>query len=295
MVDCASRRRVKDLPPFSVGRVLTVLTMGAALAAAPMGLRISGVGLDAGVASALAKGGNDGDHGGGNDGDHGNGGDKGNDGDHGNGGDKGNAGDRGNRGGNGHGADKDKGGNGNNATAKSKHDGGVPPGHAKRDEDHGNAQYTFTNAETQSLIANGWAGPKSGGNEKNHGQYVSLMVHTAKNLGYSARDGALQANFLPDDWYATQAELREAEAILADPDSTEAEKTQAEQDIIDLKAELDLMAADIEDWKPGNGPQGDEWATVNLDWNGDGYVDEADVQAKEGGDPEAELYLPDGV
>ena len=56
--------------------------------------------------------------------------------------------------------------------------------------------------------------------------------------------------------------------------------------------ELDAMAADIENWKPGNGPQGDEWATVNLDWNGDGYVDEADAEAKAAGEPEAELYLP---
>ncbi len=47
------------------------------------------------------------------------------------------------------------------------------------------------------------------------------------------------------------------------------------------------MAADMDDWKPGADP---DW--VNLDWKGDGVVDQADVEAKEAGEPAAELYLP---
>ena len=54
-----------------------------------------------------------------------------------------------------------------------------------------------------------------------------------------------------------------------------------------LRGELDTMAADMDDWKPGADP---DW--VNLDWKGDGVVDQADVEAKEAGESAAELYLP---
>ncbi len=112
---------------------------------------------------------------------------------------------------------------------------GVPPGQAKREEELGNAEYTFSNNETQALIQNGW-NKKNSGDEKNHGQYVSKMVHVAKDLGYSAREGALQANFLPEDWYEKQAELREAEAVMADSEATEAEKEAAQTEAERLAA-----------------------------------------------------------
>ena len=110
----------------------------------------------------------------------------------------------------------------------------------------------------------------------------------------------------------TQA-ITDAEAVLADPDATDEEKAAAEATLaesagalVDAEAALaetqtavadaetavaeaagdpdaavaleTELAAAIADAKPGNGPNGG-WETVNLDLNGDGIVDEADLEA----------------
>ncbi|MSO71235.1 MAG: hypothetical protein EXQ88_04385 [Alphaproteobacteria bacterium] len=79
----------------------------------------------------------------------------------------------------------------------------------------------------------------------------------------------MQANFLPLDWYAKQAELQ-ALLDITTPIPTLAERARIAQ----LEAEL---SASVADFKPGNGPLGDEWATVNLDRNGDGVVNQQDI------------------
>ncbi|MSO71237.1 MAG: hypothetical protein EXQ88_04395 [Alphaproteobacteria bacterium] len=278
-----------------------------------------------------------------------------------------NDGDHGNAGGNGGGnyhaaAAADHGiaggnGGGKDFGANISADKGKPSvtGQDKKDE-HGAATvaYTFSQKESDLLLSNGWAAHAQG----NHGATVSTYVHIAKALGFSVRDGALQANFMPADWYSKKAELRgidsqvaalqvkldslpdalaaaqnvldaandaltaanalpsatsdEQTAKAAAIDAANAAITQAQAaldalptaeelqaqidalaDQLDaLKSDLDALANSIPDWKPGNGPLGDEWATVNLDWNGDGVVDQQDVDAKNAGLPPAEVYLP---
>jgi hypothetical protein len=285
-----------------------VVTSALALAfgAAPVGLDLGASGLALVAKPALAK----------NDGDNGNGG--------GNGGGNGNAGGNDNAaaaGGNGNG-NAGGNGNGNGATngVGKVGDQGKPgvTGQAKKDDVAADAvAYTFSKKETDALLSKGWA--QYPDTYKNHGQFVSTYVHIAKALGYGARDGTLQANFMPLAWYGKQAELRTLEqqlatldaqiaalqAIINDPLATAQQKLDAaaalalladptvlEGQIDALKGELDALANSIPDWKPGHGPQGDTWAYANLDWNGDGVVNQADVDAYEAGEPQATLYLP---
>lgn len=205
-----------------------------------------------------------------------------NDGDNGNGGGNGNGGDNGNAGGNAGAAP---------GAAKAANTGkAAAPGQAKKDgAAGGNVAYVFSKKEADALLAKGWAQVPDG--YKNHGQFVSTYVHIAKALGYSARDGALQANFMSLAWYQLQADLRALELRLATaPPGADIAPLQLAVD--NLKSELDGMAAAIPDWKPGNGPQGDEWATVNLDANGDGVVNEDDVAWVEAGNEPVQLYQP---
>lgn len=99
------------------------------------------------------------------------------------------------------------------------------------------------------------------------------MVEIAKRLGHDARVGALQGNFgtpLENGIAELEAKLDEARAALdTDPDSEAAAQVEA------LEAEL---AAAIAAAEPRNGPSGD-WATVDLDVNADGVVDQRDLAA----------------
>ena len=126
------------------------------------------------------------------------------------------------------------------------------------------------------------------------------MVELAKQLGYGARVGAMQANFgtpfengitdLQAELEATETELAEARAALEaeeDPARTaelETEIQELEHEIEDLEGRLDQAIADA---KPGKGPN-DSWATADLDVNDDGVVDPADLEALETADGEGE-------
>jgi hypothetical protein len=228
---------------FGAREALAVLALALGLVVTPAGLDFGASGIALVTQSALAK--NDGDN-------PGNGGGQ----DHGNaGGNAPAAAERGNA------ADKNPGGG--KPADKGK---AAVAGKDKKDEKGaGTVAYTFSKTETDLLLARGWAKAPDG--YKNHGEFVSTYVQVAKALGFSARDGALQANFLPADWYAKQAELRDLLEI--------ASPTQAQRDrIAELETEL---GGAIADFKPGNGPDGDLWATVNLDYNFDGVVNQQDV------------------
>jgi hypothetical protein len=144
----------------------------------------------------------------------------------------------------------------------------VPAGFTKQhgpDLDRGPA-YGLRPDETQALIERGWKGPKAQDGFKNHGQRTRTMVELAKQLGYSPRVGAMQANFgtpFENGIADLQAQLAEARAA----------GNQAEVERLQAKLEAAIAAA-----KPGKGPD-DSWATVDLDANDDGAVDARDLDA----------------
>jgi len=127
----------------------------------------------------------------------------------------------------------------------------------------------FSPAESGTLIERGWKGPSARNDGfRNHGERVRTMVELAKQLGYGAHVGALQANFgtpYENGIAALQAELAEAEAA---GDQAEVERLEAE------------LAEAIENAKPGIGPK-DDWASADLDVNHDGVVDQRDLEALE--------------
>jgi hypothetical protein len=135
------------------------------------------------------------------------------------------------------------------------------------------AAYGFSPEETTSLIERGWKGPaaRSAG-FRNHGERTRTMVELAKQLGYGARVGALQANFgtpFENGIAELQAELAAAEQA---GNEAEAERLRAE------------LATAIKEAKPGAGPD-DGWATADLDVNDDQVVDRRDLEAlAQGGD-----------
>ena len=101
------------------------------------------------------------------------------------------------------------------------------------------------------------------------------MVELAKQLGYGARVGALQANFgtpFENGIADLQADLAAAEQA---GDEAEAEHLRGE------------LAAAIEQAKPGVGPD-DGWATADLDVNDDQVVDRRDLETLAQGDAPAE-------
>jgi hypothetical protein len=92
------------------------------------------------------------------------------------------------------------------------------------------------------------------------------MVELAKRLGYSARVGAMQANFgTPYENGIADLQDQLAEARAAE-DQAEVERLEAE-----LEAAIDAA-------KPGKGPD-DSWATADLDASEDGTVDARDLKA----------------
>ena len=228
------------------GRLFGPLALGLVLALAPVTVSFDAGGASLYQATALAKGDNPGE---------------------------GKGGDRGGNGGGGLG--KDKGANANaddkrlkGQTAKdaARNRVNLLHGNADGNGNIGNDHFVLTDGQTQALLQQGW-GPKPQIEDDgfdNHGQRVSTMVHLAKELGHSGSVGAMQANFLPADWYDLQAQWREAET---------ADKPAIEGQIVAL---LDEMP--VEDWRPGEGPEGDEWASVNLDVDGDGMITAEDLE-----------------
>ena len=96
--------------------------------------------------------------------------------------------------------------------------------------------------ETQALIERGWKGPKTQDGFKNHGQRTRTMVELAKQLGYNARVGAMQANF-GTPYENGIADLQDQLA--------EARASGNQAEVERLEAELDTAIAAA---KPGKGP-----------------------------------------
>jgi hypothetical protein len=148
-------------------------------------------------------------------------------------------------------------------------DRGKHAGHDLGPDELGPVAHHFSPEETRALIARGWKGPSARTDGfRNHGERVHTMVELAKQLGYGAGVGALQANFgtpYENGIAALEAELAAAEAA---DDQAEIERLQAE------------LAEAIENAKPGAGPD-DSWATADLDVNDDGVVDKGDLAALE--------------
>ena len=112
----------------------------------------------------------------------------------------------------------------------------------------------------------GSKGPKATDGFKNHGERTRTMVELAKRLGYSARVGALQANF-GTPYENGIADLQDQlAAATAAGNQVEVER---------LEAELETAVAAA---KPGKGPD-DSWASADLDVNDDGTVDARDLDA----------------
>ena len=88
--------------------------------------------------------------------------------------------------------------------------------------------------------------------------------------------------------------LGDAETAVTDAETVVAEAAGDPEAAAALDAEL---AAAIADAKPGNGPKGG-WETVDLDLNGDGVVDDVDLEAAlaaDGGTQEADGIEVDAV
>lgn len=143
----------------------------------------------------------------------------------------------------------------------------APAGFAGARPDLDRPAYGFAPAEVEALIGRGWKGPKSAsGTFATHGHRVRTMVELSKRLGYGAHVGALQANF------GTPYEngIADLEAQLAD---ARAAGNEAEVARLEAKLEAAIVAG-----KPGLGPDS-SWATADLDVNGDGVVDQRDLDA----------------
>ena len=153
--------------------------------------------------------------------------------------------------------------------ALGKADRAKRAGHDLSPSELGPVAHRFSPAESKALIERGWKGPTARNDGfRNHGERVRTMVELARQLGYGAHVGALQANFgtpYENGVAALQAELAEAEAA---GDQAEVERLEAE------------LADAIADAKPGVGPQ-DDWATADLDVNDDGVVDQRDLETLE--------------
>ncbi|WP_342235760.1 hypothetical protein [Inquilinus sp. OTU3971] len=205
---------------------------------------------------------NGGGHGGGNGGGNGNGSGGGNDG--GNGGGKADSNGSGNGGGTASSTGSGVDSSGDEALGNSGKTRGIRPGKADT--------ISLDDDTTAALAGSGLSPTVGNGPFRNHGARVSAMVSLAKELGYSANVGAMQANFgTPQETGIRDLQERIAD-LKADPTTDPA--------LIDaLEAEL---ADRIQQVKPGTGPTGD-WETTNLDVDGNGLVDDRDLTlAREG-------------
>lgn len=129
---------------------------------------------------------------------------------------------------------------------------------------------TLDAAQTGSLIGLGWEPPAA--SFRNHGQRVSTMVALAKELGYPASVGAMQANFgTPfENGVASITVELETARIAASATPTDV-SLQAE--VARLEAALAAAVAAM----PASSFAG--WSAVDLDVTDDGVVDAADLQA----------------
>jgi hypothetical protein len=143
----------------------------------------------------------------------------------------------------------------------------------------GDVALAFSPSESSELIARGWPTPGLPANGfGSDGQRLRTMIALARRLGYGARTGALQARF------GTPYELGIAE-VEVELETARVALTAAPQDpeaaawVEELETEIAVLAAAA---KPGNGPSA-RWARANLDVNGDGGVDPADLAALDAG------------
>ncbi len=243
----------------SLRRLLASTALGLLVALVPVEVGIDEGGVSADEPVALAKGGNGGDNGGGIGGGHG------------------------------WGHDKDRGGKSTADGNRLKGDAAKQAARNRFNQQTGNGnngngnigtdRFVLTDGQTQALVQRGWEVNHHSSHDgfKNHGQYVSTMVHLAKELGHNGSVGGLQANFMPADWYQLQAEWR-------DTDAGSTERRAIERQLADL----------LEVSKPGEGPKDYEWAAFNLDVDGDGVITEDDLAAAEGGDEPPLFFWPDG-
>jgi hypothetical protein len=143
----------------------------------------------------------------------------------------------------------------------------------------GDVALRFSPSESSELIARGWHTPEppASGFESD-GQRLRTMIALARRLGYGGRTGALQARFgTPYELGIAEVEVEletARTALAAAPLDLEAAAW-----VEELEAEIAVLAAAA---KPGNGPS-DRWARANLDVNGDGGVDPADLAALDAG------------
>jgi len=151
--------------------------------------------------------------------------------------------------------------------------------------DVGAVALRFSPSESGELIARGWRVPRLPGSSfESDGQRLRTMVALARGLGYGARTGALQARFgTPYELGIAdlEVELETARAVVAAaPDDPEATAW-----VDEIETEIAILAAAA---KPGNGPNA-RWARADLDVNGDGGVDPADLAALDAGGTSAVL------
>ncbi|MDH3660648.1 MAG: hypothetical protein OEU92_11600 [Alphaproteobacteria bacterium] len=155
--------------------------------------------------------------------------------------------------------------------------GGRGSGRVGLDE-AGEEVYGFSRRESLDLIERGWQGKRSDDGFRNHGERVRTMVELAKRLGHTGSVGALQANFgTPQENGVAdiQAELEAARAAAGEDPEAAARVEELEVALADALAGA----------KPGNAST--DWAEANLDVNGDGAVNAADLAALDNTDPDA--------
>jgi hypothetical protein len=152
----------------------------------------------------------------------------------------------------------------------------------------GDVALAFSPSESGELIARGWHVPGLlGSGFENDGQRLRTMIALARRLGYGARTGALQARFgTPYELGIAdlEVELETARSVLA----AAPQDLEATAWVEELETEIAVLAAAA---KPGNGPSA-RWARADLDVNGDGGVDPADLAALDAGGTPA--ILPAG-
>lgn len=145
---------------------------------------------------------------------------------------------------------------------------------ASKAERRSDVAYRFSHDEVEALLHQGWDRSRAtNGVFKNHGERVRTYVAIAKELGYSEHVGALQANF-GNPYENGIAEL-EADLEAARTEQDRTPTADGKERIERLEADL---AAAISAAKPGRGPD-DSWAVANLDVDGNGRVDQDDLNA----------------
>jgi len=166
----------------------------------------------------------------------------------------------------------------------------------------GRPAYTLDDRLTARLVARGWQAPAPADDTgfRNHGHRVSTMVEIAKHLGYGAHVGALQANFggahaATVDDAATRETLTGEIAALQDAlGGLDDLPSDAARELEARLAELEGQLAALDGAEGAPTRWDGDWRTADLDVNGDGVVDLADLAAARAlagahpGEPDAE-------